>query len=98
MHRAEILIGHLREMVGNWPVASCYFALCLHCASWFTTKYEYFTETILWQGRDGVWAQGPRLQTRSKGVVLQWSEGVFIFQVLRLGMRSMSCKLGVDLH
>jgi len=27
MHHAEILIGHFREMVGNWPVASCYFAL-----------------------------------------------------------------------
>jgi len=22
MHHAEILIGHFREMVGNWPVAS----------------------------------------------------------------------------
>jgi len=22
------LIGHFREMVGNWPVASCYFAAC----------------------------------------------------------------------
>jgi len=28
MHHAEVLIGHFREMVGNWPVASCYFALC----------------------------------------------------------------------
>jgi len=28
MHHADILIGHFREMVGNWPVASCYFALC----------------------------------------------------------------------
>jgi len=28
MHHAEILIGHFGEMVGNWPVASCYFALC----------------------------------------------------------------------
>jgi len=28
MYHAEILIGHFREMVGNWPVASCYFALC----------------------------------------------------------------------
>jgi len=28
MHHAEILIDHFREMVGNWPVASCYFALC----------------------------------------------------------------------
>jgi len=27
MHYAEILIGHFREMVGIWPVASCYFAL-----------------------------------------------------------------------
>jgi len=23
----KILIGHFREMVGNWPVASCYYAL-----------------------------------------------------------------------
>jgi len=29
MHHAEILIGHFREMVRNWPVANCYFALCL---------------------------------------------------------------------
>jgi len=29
MHHAEILIGHFREMVGNWPVASFYFALYL---------------------------------------------------------------------
>jgi len=28
MHHAEILISHFGEMVGNWPVASCYFALC----------------------------------------------------------------------
>jgi len=28
MHHAEILIGHFREMVGNWPLVSCYFALC----------------------------------------------------------------------
>jgi len=27
MHHAEILIGHFREMVGSWPVASCYFVL-----------------------------------------------------------------------
>ena len=27
MHHAEILIGHFRETIGNWPVASCYFAL-----------------------------------------------------------------------
>ena len=30
MHHAEILIGHFREMVGNWPVASCYLALWCH--------------------------------------------------------------------
>jgi len=23
----SFLIGHFREMVGNWPVAGCYFAL-----------------------------------------------------------------------
>jgi len=28
MHHAEILIGHFREMVGNWPVASSYLAPC----------------------------------------------------------------------
>ena len=28
MHHAEILIGHFREMVRNWPVTSCYFVLC----------------------------------------------------------------------
>ena len=28
MHHAEILIGHFREIVRNWPVASCYFVLC----------------------------------------------------------------------
>jgi len=27
MHHAEILIGHFGEMVGNWPLPSCYFAL-----------------------------------------------------------------------
>jgi len=29
MHYAEVLIGHFREMVGNWPLASWYFALWL---------------------------------------------------------------------
>jgi len=29
MHHAQILIGHFRKMVGNWPVASYYFALCI---------------------------------------------------------------------
>jgi len=28
MHKAEILIGHFREIVRNWQVASSYFALC----------------------------------------------------------------------
>jgi len=27
MHHAKILVGHFREMVRNWPVASCYFTL-----------------------------------------------------------------------
>ena len=28
VHHAEILIGHFREMVGHWPVASCYLTEC----------------------------------------------------------------------
>jgi len=31
MHHAEILIGHFRETVRNWPVASSYFTLCIMC-------------------------------------------------------------------
>ena len=37
MHHGEILIGHFREMVRNWPVASCYFALCVSHAVWSGT-------------------------------------------------------------
>jgi len=40
MHHAEILIGHFREIIGNWPVASCYFAL------WVWSWSQVFTIAI----------------------------------------------------
>jgi len=54
MHHAEILIGRFGEMVGNWPVASCYFALCVPHAVWSGTtecvkgNQEWQSETFHW--------------------------------------------------
>ena len=51
MLHAEFLIGCFREMVGNWPVVSCYFALWLQLYSCIvnrsTTVYWYIVSALL---------------------------------------------------